>query len=93
MKIVPESAASPPSDGRKNVNNKAICYFRCQDCTADNYQLTVQPHEGHFEGPSSKLCCFASLWMSSQRTFFLGGGANGAAFNEQLIKVCRPLNI
>lgn len=53
MKIVPESAASPASDGRENVNNKVICYFRCQDGTADNYQLTVQPHEDCFEGPSS----------------------------------------
>lgn len=90
IEIMPESAASRPSERRENVNNKAICYFRCQDGTADNYQLTLQPHEWSFEGPSSKLCCFASLSMISQRLFFW---PKGAVFNEQPIKVCRRLNI
>lgn len=93
MEIVPDSAASPPSDRRENVNNKAICYFRCQDGTADNYQLTLQPHEWRFEDPSSKLCCFASLLMISQRPFFFFFWSKGAVFNEQPIKVCRRLNI
>lgn len=79
MKIVPESAASRASDGRENVNNKAICHFRCQGATADNHQLTLQPHECSFEGPSSKLCCFASRW-SHRGVFFFPFSAKPSCF-------------
>ena len=71
MEIVPESVASSLSERRENVNNKAICYFRCQDGTADNYQLTLQPHEWSFKSLPSKLCCSASLLMILQTRLFL----------------------
>lgn len=83
MKIVPASAA-PSATG--NVNNKAICCFRCQDGTADNYQLTLQSREWSFEGPSSKLCCFALLSMISRRVYLFISGQRGAVFNEQTYK-------
>lgn len=94
MKIVPASAALSAIG---NVNNKAICCFRCQDGTADNYQLTLQPREWSFEGPSSKLCRFASVSMISRRVYlfiylFISGQRELCSMNKP-IKVCRLLNI
>lgn len=93
VEIVPQSAALSLSERRDNVNNKAFCYFRCQGGTADNNQLTLQPHEWSFEGSFQQTLLFCFTLNDLTEAFFFFFLVKGAVFNEQPVKVCRRLNI